>query len=119
MNISANGNTNSGLTEGEIASLVVGIVGVILAALTVFIGWRSRRGQITNNIYYYPPESSHLRPDIPAPPEQDIPLRPVVSQSQPAPPALPLLIPSVIRHPEESHACTPTGRAYTRPDATS
>jgi hypothetical protein len=36
-------NGNKGLSGGEIAGHVVGIVGVILTAMTVFIGWKYRK----------------------------------------------------------------------------
>lgn len=50
MKRSGDGNTNQGLTEGEIVGLVVGIIGILLTALTVFIGWKSRR--VSNNYYF-------------------------------------------------------------------
>jgi len=50
MKRSGDGNTNQGLTEGEIVGLVVGIIGILLTALTVFIGRKSRR--VSNNYYF-------------------------------------------------------------------
>ncbi|KAF8541745.1 hypothetical protein BDD12DRAFT_979426 [Trichophaea hybrida] len=96
-----NGNPNSGLSGGETAGLVVGILGLILAALTLLKGWKSKTDQssptVTNNIYCYPP------PDIPVSATQDIPLQPI--PPQPHPPSPPLLLkPLVPSHPKESRA---------------
>jgi len=43
---STDGNANTGLTTGETAGLVVGIIGVVIAALTALKGlkcWKSRK----------------------------------------------------------------------------
>jgi len=54
----SDGNTTQGLTVGEITGLIVGISEAILAALTVFIGWKSRR--VSNNKYYFMVKYSHI-----------------------------------------------------------
>ncbi|KAF8241369.1 hypothetical protein K440DRAFT_665349 [Wilcoxina mikolae CBS 423.85] len=38
-------NGNGGLTGGEIGGLVVGIIGIFLTALTVYISWKWRSGR--------------------------------------------------------------------------
>jgi len=54
----SDGNTTQGLTAGEPTGLIVGIIGVILAVLTVFIGWKSRR--VSNNKYYFMAKYLHI-----------------------------------------------------------
>ncbi|KAF8541750.1 hypothetical protein BDD12DRAFT_908409 [Trichophaea hybrida] len=88
---------NAGLTTGEIAGLVIGIVGV------VFTAWTGERLEmfevkkenstpvltssppptIINHFYLYPPAISHPHSDIPA----DIPLSTIPSLTAPTPPA--------------------------------
>jgi len=136
MNRSVGGNTNGGLSGGETAGLVVGIIGVLLAALTVYRGWKLRSvsndhphnypndtltvgpfkdqtNPAVTNVYYYPPASSHP----PAPPGQEIALQQIASQ-----PRMPALQPpsrsptSVLVDNRPPH--THTGRASTWPDVT-
>ncbi|KAF8241368.1 hypothetical protein K440DRAFT_302538 [Wilcoxina mikolae CBS 423.85] len=103
---------NTGLTTGETAGLVVGILGLFLTALTVFKGWecwKSRKDQtnstgsspssattVSHHVYHYFPSS----PGVQQFPGQDIALEtihrgqhssmsPVVlRQSMPSPPHL-------------------------------
>jgi hypothetical protein len=43
-------NVSGGLSGGEIAGLVVGVIGLVLAALTVYIGWdRWKLGRVSSN----------------------------------------------------------------------
>ncbi|KAF8241370.1 hypothetical protein K440DRAFT_682389 [Wilcoxina mikolae CBS 423.85] len=69
---------NTGLSGGEIAGLVVGIVGVILTAMTVFIGWKYRKG-----LWPSPPTTFtnyfHTSPSVPV---QDVSLDTVRTQHQ-------------------------------------
>ncbi|KAF8541746.1 hypothetical protein BDD12DRAFT_803436 [Trichophaea hybrida] len=88
--------SSGGLTGGETAALVVGIVGVVLTALTVFKGWecwKTRRDRtvsqsnlpppapaITQYFYYYIPASS---PAVTVSPGHNIPLQSVTTLPQP------------------------------------
>ncbi|KAF8241491.1 hypothetical protein K440DRAFT_679127 [Wilcoxina mikolae CBS 423.85] len=90
---------NAGLSPGETAGLVVGIIGVVLTALTVLKGWKcwqSRKNQaaatttqshtplpapaVTNHFHIYPPTLAH-----PAQITTDIPLSFIDSPAPPAP----------------------------------
>ncbi|KAF8537816.1 hypothetical protein BDD12DRAFT_930185 [Trichophaea hybrida] len=94
---STDGTGNTGLTKGETDALIVGIIGIVIAAVTMLKGWECwksrRRAQditdsavdpqvsvpspattITNNFYYYlPPSSRPTHHPIPISPDHNNP----------------------------------------------